>query len=574
MSHRRSRAFIVLALVLALLAGAGIGLYYKGPESFRSKVDTLFGGEEPRAENAVGPEGRTVTFDDGVIITVPKGAVSKESVLQYGSVRRLASGDAGPLKGHRSDAYSFDVSLLQDGKEVQPKKALVLTTPSREGTPFAYTYTGDKKLPYALLNTKRGKGTVTIALPHLSPKALTYLSDKDLLSLFHEEAAIQDRGTCKQEVKVGGTKVRMGQKQGRSLDDDSAIFACLVAGSGTANVGIVNRIDYTLKVAASDSFRVVDDGGGAKDRIIEDIIHKGIFPDARVKALLSSGEKLVAEVPVDNLPATIEVKSDPDTFLSEAVYNSVGFLASIALGKGLDEVADFIGAITDKVEIIDCLRTAVENVNSDSHVERMTRIAYDCTGVIGGAIADEADLGWWRLDFFIGAAQILIDTSKQAFNGIRLELNGTMRIPVEAVTPPLSPYVGDWRVHGSMLHINEDGTGWQRWNAGPCSSTIDVGMCTGFTPLKARAVRGGVYVERTADATYKTSDGDSFVPDDVKEYGEERKAGDSTTLIRISDTLYKSSKSQDGYGDGFGNPYICRSVKGVSPEADEGKCGA
>lgn len=545
----------------------------------------------PKTETTVGKDGGTFTFPDGIVVTVPKGAVKEETTLSVGGITPLRTQDAGPFsdsasQGIRAGAVKFDVSLSRgDQHDIQPVKGkpLGITIPLRGklkpggvDTRLALLYTpGVKGKGYELVPTQPVKsGMLRGMLQHLSPKYVTYVSDQGLLDSFFPDKVKKDRGACKQEVSVKDTKVKIsGNSRGWSLEDSSPVFACLSKGNdGYVRVGIANQLQFILSAAATDDVRLTFSFGDPEEEVAKRLADL-LFPNDKIKAYVGRDGKLVGSVSVDALPATIQLRGDPNTFLSEGAWQAIKLLAGVLTGSSGNEIAT---TVLDAPAVIGCVQNALRIGQGDlpSVAGVIDLVASKCTDQIVRALQPYIDpfnlVG--RAQAIFGGLWDIVKTTRSVYDGIRMQINGTITVKIVGDTSAsLKPFIGEWYVHGSSLTINADGTGMQTWNAGPCGDDIASGMCTGHSPLKIRKVVGGVEVTRSSDPWYTTDSGERTVPDHIREHGEYMNAGDSTVLVPISATALKSTKGGVETGDGFGNPYLCRLE---SPEADEGLCGA
>lgn len=576
----------VVAVIVALALAVGLGVV-------TGKLDNPFSDKPkpgPRTEATVDKDGGTFTFPDGIVVTVPKGAVNEETTLSVGGVTPLRPQDAGPFddpatKGVRAGAVKLDVSLSRGGKhDIQPAKGKPLgitiplqgkLKPAGVDVRSALLYTpGVNNVGYQLVPTQPVKsGMLRGTLQHLSPKYVTYVSDQGLLDAFFPEKVKQNRDECKQEVSVKDTKVKISRdSRGWSLEDDSPVIACLFEDEGRVGVGVANQLQFILSAAASDNIRVTSSFGDPEEEVAKRLADL-LFPNDKIKAYVGRDGKLVGSVDVSSLPATVELRGDPNTFLAEGAWQAIKLLTGIITGSGGGEVAT---TLLDAPSVVSCIQGALNVSRGDlpSMAGVIDLVASKCTDRIVRALQPHIDpfnlLG--RAHAVFGGLWEVVKTTRSAFDGIRMQFNGTISVKIMGdASASLKPFLGKWFVHGSSLTINANGTGMQTWNAGPCGSDLASGMCTGHSPLKIRKVANGVEVTRSGDPWYTTDSGVRTVPDSVREYGESMKAGDSTVLVPISGTALKSTKGGTETGDGFGNPYLCRLE---APEADEGLCGA
>ncbi|HJP81575.1 MAG TPA: hypothetical protein VJ841_04235 [Candidatus Saccharimonadales bacterium] len=485
---------VAWATVIAVLVGCI--QYIHGDWPFDTDTSHRNG---PSQSHEVGPEGGTLSFDDGVVITVPKGAVKKKAEVRYGNVRVLDANDPGPLMGSRSSATSFDVSLIQDGLSVQPARSLTLTMPDKTSDrPFAYTaLPGNKKYPYALLDTWRPRaGMVSVTLSHLSPKVLTHMSDDALAELFHDDEAKKDLGSCKQDVTVNGAKVRIGTKEHWSLDKVSPIYACMVSGTDAATVGVTNNFGYLLRVSAPDGVRTTVSGGNIEDQLIKKL-YGWMFPDNQSSAVMGGGDKLVAAMSTDSLPVTIQAQATVGTFLTELSYDAAGFLVGMLAGIGRGgALIEMAAKVIENAGVIACFQDAFGKLGSSPGVKEYAEVISDCFMVVAGVVAENLGdaVDWFGLFKGVELAKLIVDTATRAITELVV---GTMKVGVEPVvsetSASLSTYVGLWYSTPPkvLMTIRRDGTG-------ETQSEVEAGgdypTCTAYTALSASLIQGGFQV--------------------------------------------------------------------------------
>lgn len=563
----------LIAVLLALaLVVAGVVTYRTGHWPFEKK-DGPVGGDTAGAKT-VDKKGGTFTFKAGLKIIVPAGAVDQKTTLTATQPRILPKGSAGPLKNIRSAAVGFDVSLVQgDNKDVQPKKPLSVTVPLRGAfAPAGSTdtnplpYTADGKGGFLLLPYKDSKTAMNVEMSHLSPKYVAYVADKELLKSFDAAKAQSDRGSCSQQLTVSGEKIKFGpQSKGWDLKDDSAVFACLIKGSdGYVRVGMVNRIDYILSIAATKNVRVVPPEDGGSEAAIIKSLARNIFHLPKVKAYAALDEKLVGSIKVDDLPATIELQGDPHTYLAEAVWRALTVSVMVFIGEDGDQTAKLVKALIESVDTTTCLSDRL-TANDQADWLKAVRAVIDCSSPIMDVLAKHlpsmdilkrAQAAW-------SMTLALTESLVRAGNGIKLQFTNTIRVQVERELN-LNGFTGDWYVHGSKMVINADGTGTLVWNAGPCEKTGSQ-MCDGHSSLKVSPAANGFRVTRIDVRYTKSGTEEPYTPWYVGQDMGENKAGDTTVFTRVSDTAIT-----EGERTGFGNPYMCRSD---GPEAQDGTCG-
>jgi hypothetical protein len=498
---------VVVAIIVAFALAIGLGVA-------TGKLDDPFSDKPepgPKTETIVDEDGGTFTFPDGIVVIVPKGAVKEETTLSVGGITPLRAQDAGPFsdpasKGVRAGAVKFDVSLSRgDQRDIQPAKGkpLGITIPLRGklkpmgvDTRLALLYTpGVKGKGYQLVPTQPAKsGILRGTLQHLSPKYVTYVSDQGLLDSFFPERVKEDRGTCKQEVSVNDTKVKISRdnSQGWSLEDGSPIFACLSKGSdGYVRVGIVNQLQFILSAAATDDVRLASSFGDPEEEVAKRLADL-LFPNDKIKAYVGRDGKLVGSVGVDALPATVQLRGDPNTFLSEGAWQAIKLLTGILTGSSGNEIAT---TVLDAPAVITCVQSALRIGQGDlpSVAGVIDLVASKCTDQIVRALQPYVDplnlLG--RAQAISSGLWDIVKTTRTAFDGIRMQFNGTISVKIVGDTPAsLKSFVGDWysQPPNTRMTIRNDGTG-ERQSAVEAGG--DYPVCTAHTLLRATPLQKG-----------------------------------------------------------------------------------
>lgn len=561
---------VAVVVVIALAVGLGIRT---------GKIDNPFASEPkagPKTETTVGKDGGTFTFPDGVVITVPKGAVKEDTTLSAGGITPLRSQDAGPFgdsksRGVRAGAVKFDVSLSRDGQnDIQPAKPLEVKVPLKGkfkpagvDTRLALLYTpGVDGKGYRLLPSELAKNGVLHGwLPHLSPKYVTYVSDQGLLDAFFPEKIKQDRSQCKQSVTVGDTKVKTGRNTyGWSLEDNSPIFACLSKGSeGYVRVGVVNQLYFILSVAATDNVRLAASSDDPEEEVAKRLADL-LFPNGKIKSYVGRDGKLVGSIDVDTLPAEIQLRGDPNTFLAEGAWQALKLMAGIATGSGGGDIAT---TLLDVPSIISCVQGAlnVSQGNLPSLAGAIDLVLSKCSEEVLNQVepANMFNLSGRLFAIFSGLWDI-VKTTRTAFDGIRMQVNGTMRIPVERAEDP-NWLVGDWGLHHTIMRINADGTGATSSYDTGCGSNEDL-QCRVVSDLSVKP-EGAAY--RLTRLNVRCITGDYQGPP-VPCPKSVPAVGQSTLVTKINH--YRIEATADS---GFGNPNLCRSVDDI-PESESYYC--
>jgi hypothetical protein len=431
---------------------------------------------------AVTAEGGTFNFPSGLSVVVPKGAVDGDATLQVSKPSVLDKSASGPFTGIRTAGVVFDVALNQGGKSTQPKAPLEIVVPLKDGSSFRpagvkgsipLAYTPDEKGGYLLLPSKKTEDqALHVTAAHLSPKYVTFVTDQALLDSFFPDKVKADPSVeCKQEISVSDEKVKIGPKsQGWSLNSDSAIFACLSEGAdGNVQVGVVNRIDYILSVAATSDVRLASSRGDADEELYK-LVANFLPGGEKVKTLLGRGGKMVGSINPDDLPSTIELQGQFRTFIAESAVRLLGLAIGILTGEGKGgKTLELLGKALSAAGLVTCLQSSLGKLPEDSNVASVVTSTAGCFGALFEAVASQIDLGnvLWRIPWMADAFSAIIDTVVSSMNGIKLTLANTLRVQVVKEPPPFS-FVGEWKRYRETLTINGDGTGERVGSIGVC----------------------------------------------------------------------------------------------------------
>lgn len=419
------RKAIAASCVLAFVAGC----------SDKKDVPTK---SEPT--QTIGTEGKNLTFPSGVEVAVPKDAVTSDSRL---TVTNPVTSPL-PIPGTAKTAVQFDVSLEQNGKkDVQPSQPLSATVdltgawlPAGAKPQDAKVYTPiDGRLwmvPSQVVGTK-----LTMSLGHLSPKYITYVSDADLIKSFDANRVKKDPGSCAQQIAVDGGKVKFGSDaKGWSTKKDSPILACLYKGTdGYARIGILNRVPYVLSVSTDSKFRADESQGTADAELIKMVTRK-LFPDANTQRLVAEGDTFVGSVKIDDLPSTINVRADIDTFISDVIIRDTQLLLDFlkASPTPAGETTELLDKVLGSSSVISCFQDLFKDQGSNPNQGSITAGSAKCmVEPIIDYITDKFGLGdlWSAIKFVKDGIGNLIAAAKYAWVGV-VAVKGTIKVPVVA----------------------------------------------------------------------------------------------------------------------------------------------
>jgi hypothetical protein len=508
------------------------------------KSDSLPVSSSGDSSYEVSAKGGTFTFHDGIKIDVPEGAVDDGTVLSVGEVSPVEESGHAPFGGMRTGAVAFDVSLSKDGNnEIQPSQPLDITIPLEgnllpEGanpqSALLYGANGNDGFWYmpppldengAPLSAE--DGTLHGRMYHLSPKYVSYLDEAKFL----EEFGLADGGIAEPEDCLEATdNAEFGPKEGWSnTDPASPINACLAEDGDGTHVGIVNRLNYILSVASTtDSEHLETSYGGIDEELVE-LFAATIFPNDKIDTFFGRDGSMDATFGPSELPATIQLKADPNTFLSEIGLFAVKFLANIFTGGTASEV---VRALFEVPEVVSCLQTTFDMSEGDVEgfdlLDAVNYVSSRCVEEIAKAVGYEA--GFW--DFLGRVFNIVaegvaggLQTITTAFEGIRMQFVGTLSIEIL----PVASYVGEWGLHTTTMTVNADGTGTWVDNDGPCNGND---MCTGhfefiWEPTEDGKVLGTITERWTVD-----SQGNTYQPGEIDIYWSDL-PGETFTLFDV-----------------------------------------
>lgn len=447
---RRWKPVLAVGLIVAVLVVAAF--FYFKPDS--QPVST-----SGDSSHEVSAKGGTFKFHDGIEITVPEGAVDDGTTLSVGKVSQLDETESAPFSGVRSGAVMFDVSLSKDGNDsIQPSEPLDITIPlagqllpeganpssallytaNEAGNGFWYVPPplDDNGVPLLEEGVLHGK------LYHLSPKYISYLDEDKFLKQFGlKNGDVVQPEDCHSKVETPAGEVEFGSaNDGWSNDDESSpIFACLTAdGDGVPHVGIANNANYVLSVASTEGVEIAESRDDFEEELTK-LFSELVFPDDRIDAFLGRDGRLDVVTPTDSLPATVQLKADPNTFLAEIGGFAIKFVANIFTGGATSEV---VRALLDTPDVISCLQTAFDmsdgEVEGFSLLDAVNLVSSRCTEEIANAVGYKA--GFW--DFLGRAFNVVaegisggLQTIATAFEGIRLQIINTMMVEVVRSAP-------------------------------------------------------------------------------------------------------------------------------------------
>jgi len=452
MTHekRRKRLWVSLIAVglVIVLAVAGYLIFFRS--------DTEPASEPNPWTKSVDETGGSFSFPNGLTIDVPQDAVSDDAALMATEAELVTDSESGPLAGLRSGAVTFDISLIQDGEEIQPLQPLRASIPlegsflpegSEPAVPLLYSEVAENQT--LLMPTKKNDTGLEIDLYHLSPKYLAYLNPTAFLEAFGlGEAEVTRPEDCKSKVEVSGVEVELTADGWSNDDEDSPIGACLSVDDGELYLGVANWVSHILSVNTSDGLEF----DVALDNVEEELVEffaETIFPH-NADAYVGRDGRLVAALSVDNLPATVALSADSTIFLSEVGW--FGFKAAVTILTG------GVGAVVlqqalQAIEVVSCIQTAfdlsddeLENFNLLQAVNLLTS---NCTEIILEAMGFNTGWGLFQRWFSaIGLVAEGIELVATGFENVRMQAIGTMTVEVSQVAPDC---ISEWEANELFL---------------------------------------------------------------------------------------------------------------------------
>jgi hypothetical protein len=438
MSNKRILRLIRTFFIVLLIVAVAVGAYmYVSRDTHDSKAHPT----------TVTPDGGRYIFPSGIVLTVPKGAVAADTELSVSVATILENNQPGPFVGMRTGAVMFDISLIRNDQIIQPLAPLGIEIPLKGAllpggaTPSqALLYTGMPGGSFQFVPGVVGAdATLRGSLAHLSPKYLVYVNHDALLNSFFPKKIEADRDECKQEVTVAGQKVTISDgSRGWSNRDESPIFACLLVGKNDAvQIGVANRVDYILSVAATRNLRLETSSGSVDDDITMSVAKLLPLGD-KIRAYLPRDGKIVAEVEAGKLPATIELKGDFRTFAAESIIRVLGLAVGILTGTGnAGQSIEMIGKLLDAADVLSCAKAAVDTLARDVDFGTIVNAAASCLMPLISAVGSIVSLSKLveRIALMVAAIKAIIETIVSAVAGVRLALIDVLRVKAVASVP-------------------------------------------------------------------------------------------------------------------------------------------
>ena len=431
---RRTRILLAIVVTLALVV-AGIGVYLH------------FTSDSPPATEASDPwsyqidaAGSIETTPEGVEITVPPDAVVGEATLTVTKVTQVAADQHAPFDGVRTGAVKFDISLIQDGVEIQPAEPLTIEIPLEgdllpEGadpkSALLYTALPSSSTGYWLMQTQVKKSVLTSTLSHLSPKYISFVDPQK----YHDEFWPDGDTPGSEDCKTSLDEVELVAEGWSNDEDDSPINACLTEDDDTIHVGIINRVNYMLSVT-SDGMELETTQGTAEEELV--MYFAGLLSSGSgVDGYVDQSGRLDASASVYDLPASLELQANADAFLAEAGWWALKVVVDVFTGGTGTEV---LRLVIDGLGVVSCVQDALDTATGDIDVLQIVNLLTSmCTELIAKALG--VDLGWGLFGKWVGwfkiAGHIIdgIQLVATAFAGFTMQFSGTMTVTLDFKAP-------------------------------------------------------------------------------------------------------------------------------------------
>lgn len=404
--------------------------------------DKIGGKQSATSSSVMVKAEKTGTYNlGGLTVTVPAGAVPRDTQLKITT----------PISVDRSlaplgaTAVSFDLSFSGG---IEPTKPLDISIPLKDSylpkevqADRALLYSTDSSGRQWLIPSAVSDGVLKAQLGHLSPKTLVYPDDNALQNLIGAvPARIGSRPDCQTSVKISAGTVQFTGDSVRwsNTDDNSPINACLSVDGNNAKLTIKNRANYILSVASTDGPVISTATNTAGDAMVASLASK-MYPAQKTKAFLGRDTELSTVLPSANLPTTVELIADVNTYFAEIGWTSLKFLVGMVAGVSeSDKVIKLADNVVGSVEVVDCVKSTVElSSGKDAKpLDVFNLVVSKCTEKVVtrlGALTANAPLWeqFWKRAFVIfnGVASA-VNTVLTALEGVKLQLTNTLRIVV------------------------------------------------------------------------------------------------------------------------------------------------
>lgn len=149
-------------------------------------------------------------------------------------------------------------------------------------------------------------------------------------------------------------------------------------------VGIANRADYILSVAATSNVRLAAARGDSEEELVK-YVSKLLPLGGKVKAYLGRDGKLVGSIDAKNLPATIELQGDFRTFAAESIVRLFGLTVGLPTGGGnAGKTMQTVGTLLEQSSLVSCVRNSMEPLSGNATPGQAASAGAGCFSTLVG----------------------------------------------------------------------------------------------------------------------------------------------------------------------------------------------
>lgn len=428
--RRTWRAPVALGAAIALLlAGCSTDKSDK-PKNNGSVEITKDGGSFPVGGLTINVAPQTVQANTKLTVSTP--------TVQKGSTPR-------PLGSANSTNVQFDISLAGGAQPLEPLDVQIplqgAFLPAGAKPENARIYTPTTTVGWRLVPSIVKGNVLHAKLSHLSPKNISFASPGELWDSIASQWEPQEVKNCNRELTTGATgKVKLGG-DGWKNDTSSVLHPCLMEENGKTMLRVGNNTGLMWSVASSGANINAPDSS-AEAGIVK-LIVKTLTPNNKVKAYLAEGDATWTNVTKDDLPATLEFRADPNTFLAQAFWVGLNMAVGMFTGTNGSQAVAHVKTFLTAVDGLDCLKKAAETANGSTDTKKIIDILLSsCTEVIAtilGVDVKSKGAADWVLGGLIAAFDGIKDSLGllgTAFQGVMQQVNGNITVKVMKVSPP------------------------------------------------------------------------------------------------------------------------------------------
>lgn|GEM_PF-5161627 len=451
---------------------------------------------KPKVKNAVevttGGGSYTV---DGITINVEPQTVQVNTKLTVSQPITQQGATPRPFSEASNSNVQFDISLA-DGS--QPLKPLDVQIPLKgaflpTGTvaEHALLYSPNTAGEWRLVPSVVENGVLHTKLTHLSPKNISFASPLTIISgvgpNMAKDYVPRDVSNCDREGDTAAIgKVKLAGS-GWTRDTSSVIHPCLVEQNGALKLKVTNNNDLMWLMTSSGP--AIFSQGNTEAEIVK-LITKTFYNDAKVKAYLAEDSDAWIDITSDDLPVTVQLRADPNTFLANSVWVGLKFGVSVLTGTSGSEATERAKKLLNVPGTIDCLTTVVKTYKGNPlDVTAMVDLVLSTCGekIAESVDATIPDLNLWNRSvqtFFtvVGGINDSLKLLGNAYEGIWQQFQGDVAVSVERAAPQCAK-IADFnsanaKAANKPSHIAKVvniicGNGWASGNVLPTDPNLD-----------------------------------------------------------------------------------------------------